>query len=215
MAARLRSMTALPVKRIAARVPIGTTKGAKALLHPLARGPAHESARMNKSCAQTEFESMADPFFADGGEGRYVNFSVMCTNRTHPCIFQCLTCGWLSRGRVAPPRLAGGFRHTASVVDDATPCTDGLGAGYQLHITFDPFTGDIAIGGSAYPDHRATLKMMPPSVEALLGLDMRGLEDLTVPRTKFTACAPKTISSGSWAVRIYVNLRITKAQCLQ
>src|ERR1035441_7176048 len=83
----------------------------------------------------------------------------------------------------------------------------------QLHITFDPFTGNIAIGESACPDHRATLKMMPPSVEALLGLDKRALEDLTLPRTKFTACAPKTISPGSWAVRIYVNLRITKAQC--
>ena len=95
------------------------------------------------------------------------------------------------------------------------PCTDGLRVGYQLHITFDPFTGDIAIGGSACPDHRATLKIMPPSVEALLGLDKRALEDLTLPRTKFKACAPKTISSGSWEVRIYVNLRITKAQCLQ
>jgi len=95
------------------------------------------------------------------------------------------------------------------------PFTHGLPAGYQLHITFDPFTGDIAIGGSACRDDRATLKMMHPSVEALLGLDKRALEDLTLPRTKFTDYAPKTISSGSWAVRIYVNLHITKAQCLQ
>src|ERR1039458_9459684 len=95
------------------------------------------------------------------------------------------------------------------------PVKVGLVPVIQRHITLDPFTGNIAIGESACPDHRATLKMMPPSVEALLGLDKRALEDLTLPRTKFTACAPKTISPGSWAVRIYVNLRITKAQCLQ
>ena len=57
--------------------------------------------------------------------------------------------------------------------------------------------------------------MMHPSVEPLLSLDEQVLEDLTLPRTKFTDCAPQTISSVSWAVRIYVNLRITKAQCLQ
>jgi hypothetical protein len=87
--------------------------------------------------------------------------------------------------------------------------------GYQLHINSDPFTGDIAIGGSPCPDPRATLKMMHPSVKALLGLDKRGLEALTLPRTKFRDSAPKTIISGFWAVRVYVNLRITKAQCLQ
>jgi hypothetical protein len=57
--------------------------------------------------------------------------------------------------------------------------------------------------------------MMHPSVEALLGLDKRALEDPTLPKTKLRDSPPKTISSGSWAVRIYVNLRITKAQCLQ
>jgi hypothetical protein len=57
--------------------------------------------------------------------------------------------------------------------------------------------------------------MMPPPAEALLGLDKRALEDLTLPRTKFTDSAPKTLNSGSWAVRTYVNLRNNKAQCLQ
>ena len=57
IAARLRSETTLPVKWIAARVQIGTTKGAKSLLHHLAHGQAHQSARMNKSEAQLEFQS--------------------------------------------------------------------------------------------------------------------------------------------------------------
>jgi len=58
IAARLRSETTLPVKWIAARVQIGTTKGAKSLLHHLAYGQAqHKSARMNKADAQLEFQS--------------------------------------------------------------------------------------------------------------------------------------------------------------
>ena len=58
IAARLRSETTLPVKWIAARVQIGTTQGAKSLLHHLAHGPAqHKSARMNKADAQLEFQS--------------------------------------------------------------------------------------------------------------------------------------------------------------
>ena len=58
IAARLRSETTLPVKWIAARVQIGTTKGAKSLLHHLAHGQAqHKSARMNKADAQLEFQS--------------------------------------------------------------------------------------------------------------------------------------------------------------
>ena len=58
IAARLRSETTLPVKAIAARVQIGTTKGAKSLLHHLAPGRAqHKSARMNKADAQLEFQS--------------------------------------------------------------------------------------------------------------------------------------------------------------
>ena len=52
---------------------------------------------------------------------------------------------------------------------------------------------------------------MHSSVEALLVLDKRALEDLTLRRAKFTDFAPKTIRFGSWAVRIYVKLRITKA----
>jgi hypothetical protein len=51
-------------------------------------------------------------------KGRYVNFAVMCTNRTYLCTCERLICGALNRGRAATPRLAGGFRHTASGVDD-------------------------------------------------------------------------------------------------
>jgi hypothetical protein len=54
IAARLRKETTLPVKWIAARVKIGTTKGAKSVLHRLAH-PA--TARHNQSCAQLEFQS--------------------------------------------------------------------------------------------------------------------------------------------------------------
>jgi hypothetical protein len=50
--------TTLPVKWIAARVQIGTTKGAKSLLHHLAhREPRHKSARANRAYAQLEFQS--------------------------------------------------------------------------------------------------------------------------------------------------------------
>ena len=54
IAARLRRETTLPVKWIAARVKIGTTKGAKSVRHRLAhaRTPRH-----NESCAQLEFQS--------------------------------------------------------------------------------------------------------------------------------------------------------------
>jgi uncharacterized protein YjiS (DUF1127 family) len=44
-------------------------------------------------------------------------------------------------------------------------------------------------------DHHARLKMMHPSVEALLSLDKRALADITLPRIKFRAEAPKTIPS--------------------
>jgi hypothetical protein len=56
---------------------------------------------------------------------------------------------------------------------------------------------------------------MHSSVEALLVLGKRTLEVLTLRLAKFTDSAPKTISFGSWAVRLYVNLRITKVKCLQ
>jgi hypothetical protein len=54
IAARLRKETTLPVKWIAARVQIGTTKGAKAVLHHLAHA---RTPRQRESCAQLEFQS--------------------------------------------------------------------------------------------------------------------------------------------------------------
>ena len=54
IAARIRKETTLPVKWIAARVHIGTTKGAKSVLHRLRHGRA---ARHNESCGQLEFQS--------------------------------------------------------------------------------------------------------------------------------------------------------------
>jgi putative transposase len=58
IAARLRSETTLPVKWIAARVQIGTTKGAKSLLHHLAHGhPRHKSTTAKSPYAQLEFQS--------------------------------------------------------------------------------------------------------------------------------------------------------------
>jgi len=58
IAARLRSETTLPVRWIAARVQIGTTKGAKSLLHQLAQGqPRHKSTSAGRAYAQLEFQS--------------------------------------------------------------------------------------------------------------------------------------------------------------
>jgi REP element-mobilizing transposase RayT len=58
IAARLRSETPLPVKWTAARVQIGTTKGAKSLLQHLAHGPnRNKPARANEPSAQLEFQS--------------------------------------------------------------------------------------------------------------------------------------------------------------
>ena len=76
----------------------------------------------SQNCYQLAEQSVANCGGAGnmGGEGRYVEFAVMCTNSTHSCIFQRLACGWLSRGGVATLRLDGSFRHTASVVNDAT-----------------------------------------------------------------------------------------------
>ena len=55
------------------RVQIGTTKGAKSLLHHLAHSqPQHKSARMNKAYAQLEFESLPfrfEPFQLLQGSG--------------------------------------------------------------------------------------------------------------------------------------------------
>ena len=62
IAARLRSETTLPIKWIAARVQIGTTQGAKAVLHHLAQGQHQsKSAKASEPCAQLEFQS-TDPF---------------------------------------------------------------------------------------------------------------------------------------------------------
>ena len=58
IAARLRQETTLPIKWIAARVQIGTAKGAKAVLYHLARGQhQRKPARVDEPCAQLEFQS--------------------------------------------------------------------------------------------------------------------------------------------------------------
>jgi hypothetical protein len=55
-AARLRNETTLPIKWIAARVQIGTAKGAKSVLHHLAQSQdERKTARALKTCAQLEF----------------------------------------------------------------------------------------------------------------------------------------------------------------
>jgi hypothetical protein len=63
IAARLRSETTLPIKWIAARVQIGTAKGAKSVLHHLAQSQdQRKTARALEPCAQLEFQSAADLF---------------------------------------------------------------------------------------------------------------------------------------------------------
>jgi hypothetical protein len=58
IAVRLRNETTLPVKWIAARVHIGTTKGAKSMLHRSRRGPHQpKPTRADEPCAQLEFQS--------------------------------------------------------------------------------------------------------------------------------------------------------------
>ena len=58
IAVRLRNETTLPVKWIAARVQIGTAKGAKSVLHRSGRGQhQHKPARADEPCAQLEFQS--------------------------------------------------------------------------------------------------------------------------------------------------------------
>jgi hypothetical protein len=57
-AARLRSETTLPIKRIAARVQIGTAKGAKSVLPHLAQNQDQRKiASALEPCAQLEFQS--------------------------------------------------------------------------------------------------------------------------------------------------------------
>jgi hypothetical protein len=56
--ARLRSETTLPIKWIAARVQIGTAKGAKSVFPHLARSQdQRKTARTLEPCAQLEFQS--------------------------------------------------------------------------------------------------------------------------------------------------------------
>jgi hypothetical protein len=58
IAARLRSETTLPIKWIAARVQIGTAKGAKSVLPHLAQSQdERKAARALEPCAQLEFQS--------------------------------------------------------------------------------------------------------------------------------------------------------------
>jgi hypothetical protein len=58
IAIRLSNETTLPVKWIAARVQIGTAKGAKSVLHRSGRGRhRHKPARTDEPCAQLEFQS--------------------------------------------------------------------------------------------------------------------------------------------------------------
>ena len=63
IAARLRSETTLPIKWIAARVQIGTAKGAKSVLHHLAQSQdQRKTASALEPCAQLEFQSTVDPY---------------------------------------------------------------------------------------------------------------------------------------------------------
>jgi uncharacterized protein with von Willebrand factor type A (vWA) domain len=58
IAVRLRTENTLPVKWIAARMQIGTAKGAKSVLHRSGRGQhQHKPARADEPCAQLEFQS--------------------------------------------------------------------------------------------------------------------------------------------------------------
>ena len=58
IAARLRSETALPIKWIAARVQIGTAKGAKSVLPHLAQSQdQRKTASALEACAQLELQS--------------------------------------------------------------------------------------------------------------------------------------------------------------
>jgi hypothetical protein len=58
IAVRLRNETTLPVKWIAARVQIGTAKGAKSVLHRSRRQPHQpKPTRADEPCAQLEFQS--------------------------------------------------------------------------------------------------------------------------------------------------------------
>jgi hypothetical protein len=73
-AARLRSETTLPIKWMAARVQIGTAKGAKSVLPHLAQSQdQRKTASALEPCAQLEFQS--DPFPGPLKSGRRRNLS--------------------------------------------------------------------------------------------------------------------------------------------
>ena len=57
IALRVRNETTLSIKWIAARVRIGSSKGAKSVLHRWVHGQDKTSAVQPKACAQLEFES--------------------------------------------------------------------------------------------------------------------------------------------------------------
>ena len=60
--ARLRSETTLPIKWMAARVQIGTAKGAKSVLPHLAQSQdQRKTASALEPCAQLEFQSTVGP----------------------------------------------------------------------------------------------------------------------------------------------------------
>ena len=57
IALRLRNETTLSIKWIVARVRIGSSKGAKSVLHPWVHGRDKTAAVQPKACAQLEFQS--------------------------------------------------------------------------------------------------------------------------------------------------------------
>ena len=61
IALRLRNETTLSIKWIAARVRIGSSKGANSVLHPWVHGRDKTAAVQPKACAQLEFQSTVWP----------------------------------------------------------------------------------------------------------------------------------------------------------
>jgi hypothetical protein len=61
IALRLRNETTLSIKWIVARVRIGSSKGAKSVLHPWVHGRDKTAAVQPKACAQLEFQYTVRP----------------------------------------------------------------------------------------------------------------------------------------------------------
>ena len=57
-----RTLFPLPIEWIAAQAQIGSSKGAKSVLHRWVHGQNKTTAAQAKACAQLEFESTVDPF---------------------------------------------------------------------------------------------------------------------------------------------------------